>query len=97
MEQPSVEQNLHDLWNATGHMQVHGQSFTAGLEVAQHGGALADAFEIVNAPLNACAMRDRQKVQHRIGTSHRGFHFLTCNHKVNFTRKNAVEHEAQLN
>lgn len=39
----------------------------------------------------------KAKVQHRIGTSHRGFHFLTCNHKVNFTRKNAVEHEAQLN
>lgn len=39
----------------------------------------------------------KAKIKHRIGTSHRGFHFLTCNYKVNFTRKNAKEHEAQLN
>ena len=31
----------------------------------------------------------KTKIKHRIGTSHRGFHFLTCNNKVNFTRKNA--------
>jgi heptosyltransferase III len=39
----------------------------------------------------------KTKIKHRIGTSHRGFHFLTCNNKVNFTRKNAKEHESQLN
>jgi heptosyltransferase-3 len=39
----------------------------------------------------------KAKVKHRIGTSHRLYHFLTCNHKPNFTRKNSDLHEAQLN
>jgi ADP-heptose:LPS heptosyltransferase len=33
----------------------------------------------------------------RIGTSHRIFHWLTCNYRPNFTRKNSNLHEAQLN
>jgi heptosyltransferase III len=33
----------------------------------------------------------------RIGTSHRLFHWLTCNKLPNFTRKNSDLHEAQLN
>lgn len=36
-------------------------------------------------------------IKHRIGTSHRLFHFFTCNHRPNFTRKNSEQHEAQLN
>ncbi len=36
-------------------------------------------------------------IPHKIGTSHRLFHLLTCNHRVNFTRKNSELHEAQLN
>jgi ADP-heptose:LPS heptosyltransferase len=37
------------------------------------------------------------KIPIRIGTSHRLFHLLTCNKRVNFTRKNSELHEAQLN
>ena len=37
------------------------------------------------------------KIPTRIGTSHRGFHILTCNQRINFTRKNSAFHEAQLN
>lgn len=33
----------------------------------------------------------------RIGTSHRVFHWLTCNKRLNFTRKNSDLHESQLN
>lgn len=33
----------------------------------------------------------------RIGTSHRWFHWFTCNRLPNFTRKNSELHEAQLN
>ncbi len=36
-------------------------------------------------------------VQHRIGTSHRLYHWLTCNERVNFTRAKSNLHEAQLN
>jgi heptosyltransferase III len=37
------------------------------------------------------------KIPQRIGTSHRGFHLLTCNQRINFTRKKSEFHEAQLN
>lgn len=33
----------------------------------------------------------------RIGTSHRLFHWLTCNRLINFSRRNSELHEAQLN
>jgi heptosyltransferase III len=33
----------------------------------------------------------------RIGTSHRLFHLNTCNVRINFTRKNSLLHESQLN
>jgi ADP-heptose:LPS heptosyltransferase len=33
----------------------------------------------------------------RIGTSHRIFHWTTCNKRVNLSRKNSLLHEAQLN
>lgn len=37
------------------------------------------------------------KIPVRVGTSHRNFHLLNCNHRVNFTRKRSELHEAQLN
>lgn len=39
----------------------------------------------------------RAKIAVRVGTSHRGFHLLSCNYRLNFTRKNSEFHEAQLN
>lgn len=39
----------------------------------------------------------KARVSERIGTSHRLFHFLTCNIRPNFTRKNSPLHESQLN
>lgn len=36
-------------------------------------------------------------IKNRIGTSHRLFHWFTCNYRPNFTRKNSNLHEAQLN
>jgi heptosyltransferase-3 len=36
-------------------------------------------------------------VKYRIGTSHRFFHWFSCNYKPNFTRKNSELHESQLN
>jgi ADP-heptose:LPS heptosyltransferase len=36
-------------------------------------------------------------IPERIGTSHRGFHWLTCNRRVNFSRRRSHLHEAQLN
>ena len=39
----------------------------------------------------------KAKIPFRIGTSHRWFHWLYCNKKVNFSRKKSSLHEAQLN
>lgn len=36
-------------------------------------------------------------VEYRIATSHRWFHWFTCNIRISFTRKNSSLHEAQLN
>lgn len=36
-------------------------------------------------------------IPYRIGTSHRPFHFLSCNIRPNFTRKKSDLHESQLN
>jgi ADP-heptose:LPS heptosyltransferase len=33
----------------------------------------------------------------RIGTAHRIFHLLTCNYRLNFSRKQSLLHESQLN
>jgi heptosyltransferase-3 len=33
----------------------------------------------------------------RIGTSHRGYHWFTCNQLVHFSRKRSIFHESQLN
>jgi ADP-heptose:LPS heptosyltransferase len=39
----------------------------------------------------------KAKIPLRIGTSHRIFHWLTCNKLVHFTRKKSPLHESQLN
>ena len=43
------------------------------------------------------SLAKKAKVDIRVGTSHRSFHLMTCNHRMNFTRKNSDLHEAQLN
>ncbi len=36
-------------------------------------------------------------IEHRIGTSHRWWNILSCNHRIGFSRKASDLHEAQLN
>lgn len=43
------------------------------------------------------ALFKKAKVPNRIGTSHRGFHLLTCTIRPSFSRKRSNAHEAQLN
>lgn len=43
------------------------------------------------------SLAKKVKVPTRVGTSHRSFHLLTCNVRLNFTRKRSDFHEAQLN
>ncbi|NGF75062.1 glycosyltransferase family 9 protein [Fluviicola sp. SGL-29] len=57
----------------------------------------ADAIIHVFPNKEIANLAKKVKIPHRIGTSHRSFHLLTCNHKVNFTRKRSDKHESQLN
>ena len=67
MQQARIEQNLHHLWDAASLMQVNGQGFATGFEVAQHRRTLADALEVINAPLDTGAVGNGQEVQNCVG------------------------------
>lgn len=56
-----------------------------------------DVFIHVFPRKEIAKLAKKAKIAHRIGTSHRFFHLLTCNHRPGFTRKNSDLHEAQLN
>jgi heptosyltransferase III len=56
-----------------------------------------DAFIHVFPDKILASLAKRAKIPHRVGTSHRAYHLLTCNHRINFSRKNSILHEAQLN
>lgn len=56
-----------------------------------------DVFIHVFPRREIARLAQQAKIKYRIGTSHRLYHFLTTNCKVNFTRKNSNLHEAQLN
>jgi len=56
-----------------------------------------DVFIHVFPRKEIAKLAKKAKITHRIGTSHRLFHLLTCNHRPSFTRKNSDLHEAQLN
>jgi heptosyltransferase-3 len=56
-----------------------------------------DVFIHVFPRKEIAKLAKKAKITHRIGTSHRFFHLLTCNHRPGFTRKNSDLHEAQLN
>jgi len=43
------------------------------------------------------ALSKKAKIPMRIGTAHRIFHLLTCNYRINFSRKRSLLHESQLN
>ncbi|UKN00671.1 glycosyltransferase family 9 protein [Paracrocinitomix mangrovi] len=56
-----------------------------------------DCFIHVFPRKELARLAKKAEVPIRIGTSHRSYHILTCNKRVNFTRKRSDLHEAQLN
>lgn len=60
---------------------------------------MLDAGAIVHLfPHQAIARwAEKAGISRRIGTSHRWWHWLTCNERVDFSRKRSDLHEAQLN
>lgn len=56
-----------------------------------------DAIVHVFPNKEIATLAKKAKIPMRIGTSHRSFHLLTCNHRPNFSRKRSDKHEAVLN
>lgn len=57
----------------------------------------SDVFIHVFPNKELATLAKKAKIPIRIGTSHRVYHLLTCNHRLNFSRKNSDLHESQLN
>ncbi|MFM7668565.1 MAG: glycosyltransferase family 9 protein [Bacteroidota bacterium] len=60
-------------------------------------GLQADTIIHVFPNKDIASLAKKAKITNRIGTSHRIFHFLTCNFRIDFSRKKSNLHEAQLN
>ncbi|MCX8081607.1 MAG: glycosyltransferase family 9 protein [Bacteroidia bacterium] len=60
-------------------------------------GTLPDAVIHVFPRLDLAKFFFDQKIFYRIGTSHRWFHWIFCNRRVNFSRRNSSLHESELN
>lgn len=60
-------------------------------------GLNADVFIHVFPRKELAKLAKAAKIPFRIGTSHRLYHWWSCNKKVDFTRKKSDLHEAQLN
>lgn len=56
-----------------------------------------DVFLHVYPRRELASLARKAKVATRVGTSHRSYHLLTCNERLNFSRKNSDFHESQLN
>lgn len=56
-----------------------------------------DAFIHVFPRKELARLAKAANIKYRVGTSHRLFHWRTCNIKPNFTRKGSDYHESQLN
>lgn len=89
LEECHVIDEIH-AWDEMENLPV--QSRHQALKMLQ-----ADAIIHVFPKKEIAITAKKAKIPIRVGTSHRSFHLLTCNHRVNFTRKNAIEHESQLN
>ncbi|MBA7554048.1 hypothetical protein ES705_46660 [subsurface metagenome] len=57
----------------------------------------ADWFIHVFPDKTIARIAKKASITNRIGTSHRTYHWLTCNKSINFSRRKSDLHEAQLN
>ena len=66
-------------------------------QIELFGSLKADCLIHVFPNKKVASLAKKAGIPMRIGTSHRLFHWFTCNKLPNFTRKNSDFHEAQLN
>lgn len=73
------------------------EELQGGEAVAMLRSLKADAVVHVFPHLAVARLAKRAGIARRIGTSHRWWHWTTCNERVHFSRKRSTLHEAQLN
>ena len=73
------------------------ENFLPGKQTESFTSLKADCLIHVFPNRKVASLAKKAGIPLRIGTSHRLFHWLTCNKLPNFTRKNSELHEAQLN
>ena len=74
---------------------IEGWSYDQQVEWLQKQGV--DVFLHIFPRKEIARLASKANVSNRIGTSHRAYHIMTCNHLVNFSRRRSELHEAQLN
>ena len=92
--QPLVEccEHIDEIWDWSTLSQKKLSDQVALLTAAE-----IDVFVHVFPRKEIAQLAKKANIKNRIGTSHRFFHWVTCNYRVNFTRKKSDLHEAQLN
>jgi heptosyltransferase III len=73
------------------------QSLTEDAQLTQMKALKADAIIHVFPNRAIAQLAKRAGITYRVGTNRRLFHFSTCNHLVNLSRKKSELHEAELN
>jgi heptosyltransferase-3 len=73
------------------------ENLPTGQKIESFRNLKADIIVHVFPSKEIASLAKKAKIETRIGTSHRTFHFLTCSHRINFTRKKSLLHESQLN
>ena len=73
------------------------ENLPSGQQIELFRNLQADVIIHVFPKKEIASLAKKAKIEIRIGTSHRTFHFLTCSHRINFTRKKSLLHESQLN
>ena len=73
------------------------ENLPTGQKIESFRNLKADIIVHVFPRKEIASIAKKAKIENRIGTSHRTFHFLTCSHRINFTRKKSLLHESQLN
>lgn len=94
-----VKEYTRPVWSHCDHVDgiITLEELRAGDPVAQLRAVQADAIVHVFPHRDVAAWAKRAGIARRIGTSHRWWHWITCNERVDFSRKRSDLHEAQLN
>ena len=66
VQQPGLEQGLHDRWHASVPVDVVHDVLSEGLQVANVGNGVTDAVEVVECELDLCFTRYGEQVQHHV-------------------------------